>query len=105
MLDLGAMISFSGIATFAGAASIRQAAAIVPDDRILIETDAPYLSPEPVRKMKVNEPANVVHVAACLAAVRKTSLENFASITTRNSNVFFSLRVTSTLGSTRPEAG
>ncbi len=90
-LDLGACVSFSGIATFRNAAEIRQAAALVPDGRILIETDAPYLSPEPVRKMKLNEPANLVHVARCLAAVRKAPVEAFAELTTANAVRFFGL--------------
>jgi len=91
VLDTGAAISFSGIATFAKAGDIRQAAELVPDDRILIETDAPYLSPEPVRKMKTNEPANVRHVAAALAAVRKADPAAFAEQTTANAIGWFSL--------------
>ena len=70
VLDLGCAISFSGIATFKKADDIRQTAAMVPDDRILVETDAPYLSPEPVRSMKTNEPANVVHIANRIATIR-----------------------------------
>ncbi|MCE5278571.1 MAG: TatD family hydrolase [Planctomycetaceae bacterium] len=87
-LDLGAMISFSGIVTFAKSQALRQTAAIVPDDRLLIETDAPYLSPEPVRKMKTNEPANVAHVARCLAAVRGVSYDAIARQTTANARRF-----------------
>ncbi len=89
LLDLGAMISFSGIVTFRTAESLRQAAATVPDDRLLIETDAPYLAPEPVRKMHTNEPANVAHVAACLAAVRNVTPERLADLTTANAQRFF----------------
>ena len=84
VLDFGAAVSFSGIVTFPRAIDVRQSATAVPDDRLLIETDAPYLSPEPVRKMKVNEPANVVHVAACLAELRRTSLGPLAELTTAN---------------------
>lgn len=91
VLDLGATISFSGIATFKKADDIRQSAALCPDDRILIETDGPYLSPEPVRSMKDNEPANVAHVAARLAAVRGTSPEAFADLTIANAVRFFHL--------------
>jgi len=91
VLDLGATISYSGIATFNRADDIRQAVAMTPDDRILVETDSPYLSPEPVRKMKTNEPANVVHVARRLAAVRGASLEAFAEATTANAIAFFRL--------------
>ena len=91
MLDTGAAVSFSGIVTFKKTAYLREAAGRVPDDRILIETDAPFLSPEPVRKMKTNEPANVVHVCRCLAEVRGTSPEAFAAQTTANARAFFSL--------------
>ncbi len=92
-LEFGAMISFSGIATFNSAADLREAAAIVPDDRLMIETDAPFLSPEPVRKMKTNEPANVAHVAACLADVRNTTSEAIAELTTANAVRFFGLDI------------
>ncbi|MCP4375396.1 MAG: TatD family hydrolase, partial [bacterium] len=72
VLDIGAMVSYSGIATFKTADDIRDGVLIVPDDRILVETDAPYLSPEPVRSAKVNQPAYVSHVAARLASLRRT---------------------------------
>jgi len=90
-LDYGATISFSGIVTFKNTEFLRQAAAIVPDDRLLVETDAPYLSPEPVRKMKINEPANVAYVAACLARVRGVSPDALAEQTTANAVRFFGL--------------
>lgn len=93
LLDLGAYVSFSGIATFKKTDSIRRAAALVGDDRILIETDAPYLSPEPVRKMKTNEPANVVHVAECLAAVRRSLPGAFAELAAVNAARFFGLDI------------
>jgi len=95
VLDVGAAVSFSGIATFKKANDIRKAAKIVPDDRILIETDAPYLSPEPVRKMKTNEPANVQHVAACLADVRGLAADAFAEQTTANAVRLFGLDISS----------
>jgi TatD DNase family protein len=91
-LEIGATISFSGIVTFRTSDLLRQSAAIVPDDRILVETDAPYLSPEPVRKTKTNEPANVAHVCACLAAVRKTAEDQLAELTTANAVRFFDLK-------------
>ena len=93
VVGLGAMVSFSGIVTFAKADGLRAAAAIVPDEQLLIETDAPYLSPEPVRKMKTNEPANVAHVAACLAAVRNSTPEAVAELTTANAIRFFGLDI------------
>ncbi len=93
VLDCGAMISFSGIVTFAKSELLRQTASLVPDDRILVETDAPFLAPEPVRKMRTNEPANVAHVAAHLAHVRKTAPEAFAELATANAARFFALDI------------
>ncbi|MDH5485740.1 MAG: TatD family hydrolase [Gammaproteobacteria bacterium] len=76
-LDMGMYISFSGIVTFRNADALRDVAARVPDDRFLIETDAPYLAPVPHRG-KQNYPAWVSHVAECLAGVRNTDLETIA---------------------------
>jgi TatD DNase family protein len=90
-LDLGAMISFSGIVTFAKADDVRRSAAIVPEDRLLVETDSPYLSPEPLPRRGTNEPANVAHVAACLAKVRNAAPEALAAATTANAVRFFGL--------------
>lgn len=92
VLDAGAAISFSGIVTFKKASSIRETAAIVPDDRILAETDAPYLSPEPVRKMRVNEPANVVHVYRRLAALRHMPLPAFERLLNANAAAILGLQ-------------
>lgn len=86
-LDLGFYISFSGIVTFRNAESLREVARKVPADRLLIETDAPYLAPAPHRG-KTNEPAFVRHVAEQLATLRHISIEELASTTTRN---FFAL--------------
>jgi len=86
-LDLGFYISFSGIVTFRNANSLREVAIRVPADRLLIETDAPYLAPVPKRG-KTNEPAYVRHVAEMLATIRNTTMEKIAESTTRN---FFSL--------------
>jgi TatD DNase family protein len=71
-------VSFSGILTFKNAADVRSAAALVPPDRLLVETDAPYLTPEPMRHIKTNEPANVVHVLARLAQVLGQPAEELA---------------------------
>jgi TatD DNase family protein len=81
---MGLHISFAGMVTYKKSGELRSIAAVVPDDRILIETDSPYLSPEPVRKIKRNEPAHVRHIAACLAEARSTTLEDFAALTTAN---------------------
>lgn len=93
MLELGAMVGFSGIVTFKNAQYLRESAAIVPADRILIETDAPYLSPEPVRAMRNNEPANVAHTAAALAKLRGQDAETFAHQTTQNAMRFFGIDI------------
>jgi TatD DNase family protein len=88
-LAMGLYISFAGMVTYKKSDELRAIAAVVPDDRILVETDSPYLSPEPVRKIKRNEPAHVQHTAACLARVRGTTLEQFAALTTQNAKRLF----------------
>ena len=82
-LDLGFYISFSGIVTFKNATAIQEAARYVPLDRLLVETDAPYLAPVPKRG-KTNEPAYVRHTAEFLATLRGDTLENIAAATTAN---------------------
>lgn len=82
-LDLGFHLSFSGIVTFKTADDLREAARLVPADRLLIETDAPFLAPLPFRGRR-NEPALVVQTAAVLAEVRGTSLDEIAAATTAN---------------------
>jgi TatD DNase family protein len=88
-LAMGLYISFAGMVTYKKSDELRAIAAAVPEDRILIETDSPYLSPEPVRKIKRNEPAHVRHIAARLAEVRGTTLEQFATQTTANARRLF----------------
>lgn len=83
VLDLGGYISFSGIMTFKNADDVRQIAAKTPLDRIIIETDCPYLAPVPMRGRR-NEPAYLVHVAAKLAELHGKTLEEIATITTDN---------------------
>ena len=82
-LDEGFYISFSGIVTFKSAQTVRDVAKKVPLDRILVETDAPYLAPVPFRG-KTNEPAYVKHTAECLAEIRQMDLDSFADLTTEN---------------------
>ena len=89
-LDLGFYISFSGIVTFKKAETVQNSAKIVPLDRLLVETDCPFLAPAPYRG-KRNEPAYVRHVAESLAQLREISLEDFAEATTHNACQLFSL--------------
>jgi len=88
-LELGLYLSFAGMVTYKKSTELRSVAAIVPDDRILIETDAPYLSPHPKRSQRPNEPALLVHTAACLAELRGVGLELFAEQTTTNARRLF----------------
>lgn len=88
-VELGLFISFAGMVTFKKSDELRQVAATVPSDRILIETDAPYLSPHPCRSKRPNEPALIEHTARCLAEVRGVSFEEFARQTSENARVLF----------------
>ena len=92
VLDLGAMISFTGIATYNNAPEVRASAKLVPDDRIMVETDAPYLSPEPHRKVRPNEPKFVVETAKYLADLRGVSYGKFAEITDANASRFYGIK-------------
>jgi len=88
-LALGGYVSFSGIATFNKSEAVRAVAASVPEDRLLVETDAPFLAPAPLRG-KRNEPALVVHTARLLAGVRGMDEATFAAVTTANFHRLFS---------------
>lgn len=88
-LDLGAYIGITGIITYKNAADVQASAKLVPADRLLVETDAPYLSPEPVRSEKVNQPANVAHTARFLAGLRGIPFEELARQTSENAVRFF----------------
>jgi TatD DNase family protein len=88
-LDLGFYISFSGILTFKTAADLREVAKFVPDDRLLIETDSPYLAPVPYRG-KTNNPSYVPYVAKLLAELRGSTSEAVGELTTRNFLQLFS---------------
>ena len=90
-LDLGFYVSFSGIVTFKNASQVQAAARMVPGDRILIETDCPFLAPAPVRGERRNEPANVRYVAQHVADLRDVSLEKLAATTTQNACHLFQL--------------
>jgi len=82
-MELGFMISISGIVTFKNADALRRVAGNIPDDRLLIETDSPYLAPIPYRG-KQNQPAYVQHVAEMLADIRNTTVEHIAEISRSN---------------------
>lgn len=88
-LELGFFVSLSGIVTFKSARDLQEVATWIPDDRLLIETDAPYLAPVPYRG-KVNSPAYVPHVAAKLAELRGTTTEHIARVTSDNFTRLFS---------------
>jgi len=89
-LDLGFYISFSGIVTFKKAEELREVARVVPTDRLLIETDCPFLAPIPYRGRR-NEPAHVVEVARCLAQVLGLHLNEIAQTTSHNFSECFHL--------------
>ena len=88
LLDLECLISFSGIITFKKSTDLRNVVKYVPMEKMLIETDSPYLSPDPFRG-KSNEPANVKIVAENVALIKKISFEEVANLTTSNFNKFF----------------
>jgi len=92
VLRLGFYLSFAGIVTFPKAESLRQAARMAPADRLLVETDAPYLAPVPYRG-KRNEPAFVARVVEVIADVRAASTEDLAAATTTNFATLFGRHV------------
>lgn len=92
VLDLGFYLSFAGVVTFPRADALREAARLAPADRVLVETDAPYLAPVPYRG-KRNEPAFVAQVVERLADVRGTIAADLAAETTRNFHALFGERV------------
>jgi TatD DNase family protein len=89
-LDRGAMLSFSGIVTFKNATDVQDAARMCPDDRLLLETDSPYLAPVPHRGRR-NEPAHVAHVGSAIAILRRATVETVARSTRGNARVAFAL--------------
>lgn len=90
ILDLGLYIGFTGIVTFPNAKELQAVAQFVPLDRMLLETDSPYLAPQAVRGQR-NEPAHVVHVAEQIAALKNISFEDVASTTLENTKSVFGL--------------
>jgi TatD DNase family protein len=90
-LELGLHISLAGMVTFKKNEALRAVAKEIPADRLLVETDSPYLSPEPVRKIRRNEPAHVQHTAGLLAKVRGVTDDELANQTTENAKRLFRL--------------
>ncbi|MFG0331096.1 MAG: TatD family hydrolase [Phycisphaerales bacterium] len=91
VLDFGAWISFTGIVTFRNAREIQEACRLVPDDRIMIETDAPFLTPEPHRKIRPNEPQYAWDTAQFVARLRETDWNEFHDQINANARRFFGL--------------
>jgi TatD DNase family protein len=93
-LELGMYISFAGMVTFKKSEALRDIATRIPEDRILVETDSPYLTPHPHRGKRPNQPAMVRHTAQCIADVRGVSLEDFGEQTTINARRVFGIERT-----------
>jgi TatD DNase family protein len=91
-VELGLHISFAGMLTFKKSDDLRAVAASVPANRLLVETDSPYLTPHPFRGQRPNEPRLVVHTAECLAEVRGLALGDLAALTTANALRLFARR-------------
>jgi len=91
VLDRGYNVSFTGVVTFKNAHVTREAAKVVPLDRLMVETDCPYMSPEPVRSRKPNEPALMVHTAQMLADLAGVNIDLLAEQTTQTAMRFFAL--------------
>jgi len=91
VLDKGFHISFTGVVTFKNAETARKAAELVSLDRLMLETDCPYMSPEPMRKQKINEPALMLHTARFIAELKQIDFETFAETITATTKKFFDL--------------
>jgi TatD DNase family protein len=99
VLDFGAWISFTGIVTFQNAPQVAQAAKLVPLDRMMVETDAPFLTPEPMRKVRPNEPKFVVHTARRLAELRGMQYAEMERQLDQNAEKFFGIPVSHLMNS------
>ncbi|MEN6386274.1 MAG: TatD family hydrolase [Phycisphaerales bacterium] len=89
LIDKGFYVSFTGIITFKNAELAREAVKTVPLNRMMIETDCPYMSPEPMRKQKINEPALMIHTAKKIAELKGVDLETLAEQLEANTKEFF----------------
>lgn len=93
VLDFGAMLSFTGVVTYRNAREVAESAALVPADRLMVETDAPFLSPEPVRGTRPCVPAFSAHTARFLAGLRGVREEDFLRQIDENTERFFGIEV------------
>jgi TatD DNase family protein len=91
ILDRGYYVSFTGTVTFKKSDALREVAKSIPLDRLMIETDCPFISPEPVRRIQPNEPSLLLHTTKLLASLHNLDLDAFAEKTTAISKAFFSL--------------
>ena len=93
IIEFGSWISFTGVVTFASAPEVAEAAKLVPLDRLMVETDSPFLSPDPVRKIRPNEPAHVALIARFLASLRGVDYDSFEAMVDANAARFFNLTI------------
>jgi TatD DNase family protein len=91
-LDRGCWISFTGVVTFKSADTCRQAVKVVPLNRMMVETDSPYMSPEPMRKVRVCEPALMVHTARLIAEIKDIDYMAFCEEVSESTRVFFGIK-------------
>jgi TatD DNase family protein len=91
IIDKGFYISFTGAVTFKNAKTLQESAKIVPLEKLMLETDCPYMSPEPMRKQRINEPVLLVHTAKFLAELKNIHPEEFADVTTATAQRFFQI--------------
>ena len=98
LLDFGAVVSFTGVVTFRNATATREAAKLAPIDRVMVETDAPFLTPEPHRTVRPNEPRFVVHVAEALATLWGADCEATNAALAANARRFFGLAPVRSVG-------
>jgi TatD DNase family protein len=92
IVDAGYLLGFTGVVTFKRNDELRELVKNTPMDRILVETDAPYLTPEPMRKVKTNEPSFVVHTARVVAEVKGVTIQELDRVTTENALRFYQWR-------------
>jgi TatD DNase family protein len=91
VLTKGYYISLTGVVTFKNASKTQEVAKLTPIDRLMLETDCPYMSPEPMRKQKINEPALMIHTARFIADLKQMDFNDFAATVTATSKTFFAL--------------